>query len=169
MFWLITYIANSFKPLKSPKIDFKWIYYVLYNNMKKWLIILLLLFTSCNTQKHVQMDRLITTENKIDITEKTDKNTTKFIVITKYKEKKDSVTGEYPIESVTEIKEVNNDKITTQSKIENNEETKEQVKEDIKKGSDVKWYIICFIAGIISTIIVIVLIKLLILYLKRGV
>lgn len=137
--------------------------------MKKWLIILLLLFASCNTQKHVQMDRLITTENKIDITEKTDKNTTKFIVITKYKEKKDSITGEYPIESVTEIKEVNNDKITTQSKIENNEETKEQVKEDIKKGSDVKWYIICFIAGIVSTIIVIGLIKLLILYLKRGV
>lgn len=137
--------------------------------MKKWLIILLLLFTSCNTQKHVQMDRLITTENKIDITEKTDKNTTKFIVITKYKEKKDSVTGEYPIESVTKIKEVNNDKVTTQSKIENNEETKEQIKEDIKKGSDVKWYIICFIAGIISTIIVIVLIKLLILYLKRSV
>ena len=112
------------------------------------------------------MDRLITTENKIDITEKTDKNTTKFIVITKYKEKKDSVTGEYPIESVTEIKEVNNDKVTTQSKIENNEETKEQVKEDIKKGSDVKWYIICFISGIVSTIIAIGLIKLLIIYLK---
>lgn len=137
--------------------------------MKKWLMILLLLFASCNTQKHVQMDRLTTTENKIDITENIDKNTTKFIVITKYKEKKDTTTGEYPIESVTEIKEVNNDKVTTQSKIENNEETKEQVKEDIKKGSDVKWYIICFIAGIVSTIIVIGLIKLLILYLKRGV
>ena len=143
--------------------------YILYNNMKKWLMILLLLFASCNTQKHVQMDRLTTTENKIDITEKTDKNTTKFIVITKYQEKKDTTTGEYPIESVTEIKEVNNDKVTTQSKIENNEETKEQVKEDIKKGSDVKWYVICFVAGIVVTLIVIGLIKLLILYLKRGV
>lgn len=137
--------------------------------MKKWLMILLLLFASCNTQKHVQMDRLTTTENKIDITEKTDKNTTKFIVITKYQEKKDTTTGKYPIESVTEIKEVNNDRVTTQSKIENNEETKEQVKEDIKKGSDIKWYVICFVAGIVVTLIVIGLIKLLILYLKRGV
>lgn len=115
------------------------------------------------------MDRLTTTENKIDITEKTDKNTTKFIVITKYQEKKDTTTGEYPIESITEIKEVNNDKVTTQSKIENNEETKEQVKEDTKKGSDVKWYVVCFVAGIVVTLIVIGLIKLLILYLKRGV
>ena len=137
--------------------------------MKKCLIILLLLFASCNTQKHVQMDRLTTTENKIDITEKTDKNTIKFIVITKYQEKKDTTTGEYPIESVTEIKEINNDKVTTQSKTENNEETKEQVKEDIRKGSDIKWYIICFIAGVVLTIIVIGLIKLLILYLKRSV
>jgi len=137
--------------------------------MKKWLMILLLLFASCNTQKHIQMDRLTTTENKINITEKTNKNTTKFIVITKYQEKKDTTTGEYPIESVTKIKEVNNDKVTTQSKIENNEETKEQVKEDIKKGSDVKWYVICFVAGIVVTLIVILFIKLLILYIKKGV
>ena len=132
-------------------------------------MILLLLFASCNTQKHIQMDRLTTTENKINITEKTNKNTTKFIVITKYQEKKDTTTGEYPIESVTKIKEVNNDKVTTQSKIENNEETKEQVKEDIKKGSDVKWYVICFVAGIVVTLIVILFIKLLILYIKKGV
>ena len=138
-------------------------------NMKKWLMILLLLFASCNTQKHIQMDRLTTTENKIDIKQINDKNTTKFIVITKYQENKDTTTGEYPIESITKIKEVNNDKITTESNIENNEETKEQVKEDIKKGSDVKWYIVCFVSGIVVTIIVIGLIKLLILYLKRGV
>lgn len=137
--------------------------------MKKWLMILLLLFASCNTQKHIQMDRLTTTENKIDIKQINDKNTTRFIVITKYQEKKDTTTGEYPIESVTEIKEVNNDKVTTQSKIENNEETKEQLKEDTKKGSDIKWYVICFVAGIVVTLIVIGLIKLLILYLKRGV
>lgn len=132
-------------------------------------MILLLLFASCNTQKHVQMDRLTTTENKIDIKQINDKNTTRFIVITKYQEKKDTTTGEYPIESVTEIKEVNNDKVTTQSKIENNKETKEQLKEDTKKGSDIKWYVICFVAGIVVTLIVIELIKLLILYLKRGV
>ena len=138
-------------------------------NMKKWLMILLLLFASCNTQKHIQMDRLTTTENKIDIKQINDKNTTRFIVITKYQENKDTTTGEYPIESVTKIKEVNNDKITTESKIENNEKTKEQVKEDIKKGSDVKWYIVCFVSGIVVTLIIIGLIKLLILYLKRGV
>ena len=138
-------------------------------NMKKWLMILLLLFASCNTQKHIQMDRLTTTENKIDIKQINDKNTTRFIVITKYQESKDTTTGEYPIESITKIKEVNNDKITTEGKIENNEKTKEQVKEDIKKGSDVKWYIVCFVAGIVVTIIIIGLIKLLILYLKRGV
>lgn len=138
-------------------------------NMKKWLMILLLLFASCNTQKHIQTDRLTTTENKIDIKQINDKNTTRFIVITKYQENKDTTTGEYPIESVTKIKEVNNDKITTEGNIENNEKTKEQVKEDIKKGSDVKWYIVCFVAGVVVTIIVIGLIKLLILYLKRGV
>ena len=138
-------------------------------NMKKWLMILLLLFASCNTQKHIQMDRLTTTENKIDIKQINDKNTTRFIVITKYQESKDTTTGEYPIESITKIKEVNNDKITTEGKIENNEKTKEQVKEDIKKGSNVKWYIVCFVAGIVVTIIIIGLIKLLILYLKRGV
>ena len=138
-------------------------------NMKKWLMILLLLFASCNTQKHIQTDRLTSTENKIDIKQINDKNTTRFIVITKYQENKDTTTGEYPIESITKIKEVNNDKITTESKIENNEKTKEQVKEDIKKGSDVKWYIVCFVAGVVVTLIVIGLIKLLILYLKRGV
>lgn len=114
---------------------------------------------------------MASTENKIDVVEKTDKNTTKFIIITKYQEKKDSTTGEYPIESITKIKEVNNDKVVTETKGESKEQTEEHIKEDIKKGTDIKWYIACFASGVIITLIVIGLIKLLIWYVrkKRGV
>lgn len=124
---------------------------------------------SCNVQKHVQTGKAITTENKIDITEKTDKNTTRFIVITKYQEKKDTVTGEYPVESITEIKEVNNDKVTTETQSKTNKQIEEHITEDSKTSTDVKWYVVCFVAGIVVTLIIIGLIKLLILYLKRGV
>lgn len=120
---------------------------------------MLLMLTACNVQKHVEMDKVTTTENRLDITEKQHKNTTRFIVITKYQEKKDSITGEYPIESVTEIKEVNNDKITTEVKGESNEQVKEQTKEDTKTGSDFKWYLVCFIAGSLTVLLIIGIIK----------
>ena len=130
--------------------------------MKKWIILLLLLLPACNVQKHIQTERITTTNKLLDITERTDKNTTRFIVITKYQEKKDSVTGEQPIESITEIKEVNNDKVVTNTKEENKEVIEEQTKEDIKKESSLKWYIICFCAGVITTLLIIGAIKLLI-------
>lgn len=134
------------------------------------MILLLILLPACKVQKHMEMDKVTTTENKVDVVETTDKNTTRFIVITKYQNSMDSL-GNYPVESVTEIKEVNNDKVVTETKGESKEQTEEHVTEDTKKGTDIKWYIVCFCAGIAVTLIVIGLIKLLIWYIrsKRGV
>lgn len=138
--------------------------------MKKILLfILLLLLPTCKVQKHIESDKQTKIENKVDIVEKTDKNTTKYITIYEYETVYDTIRNEYPIKKKTDIKEVNNDKVVTESKTETNEEIKEQVKEDNKTESSIKWYIVCFVAGIVVTLIVILFIKLLILYIKKGV
>lgn len=104
---------------------------------------------------------------EVTINETTDKNTTKYITITKYVTIKDTVTNEYPIESITEIKEVNNDKIKTETKSDVKTESKETVIEDKETKSETSNYIWCFIAGIVSTLIIIIIIKLLIWYIKK--
>lgn len=144
--------------------------YINYHNaMKKYLFLLLLLFcVSCNVQKHIQTERITTTNKLLNVTEKTDKNTTKFIVITRYKPNVDSITGKQPIESITEIKEINNDKVVSNTKEEDTQIINEQTEEETKTETNIKWYIVCFCAGIIITLIVIGAIKLLMLYV-RGV
>lgn len=141
------------------------------------MILLFLCCMGCSTQKHleqhVETEKIMATTQALDVNEVTDKNTTKFIVITEYREVRDTVTGEYPVKSITEITEVNNDKIVTETKAETNqtveEQTVEDKKEDVKKESNMKWYIVCFCAGFVFAILLWLGLKCLKLYLTKGV
>lgn len=137
--------------------------------MEKWImIIMLLLLPACKIQKHIETERMTLTETVTDKTETTDKNTTKFITIYEYQTIYDTIRKEYPIKSKTEIKEVNNDKVVVESKTENNEIVNEQSKKDNQTEPSYKWYIVCYVLGVVSVIVLILLFKLVKWYIKRG-
>lgn len=133
------------------------------------MIILLLLLPACKTQKHVTTEKVTLSEKLTDKTEVTDKNTTKVITIYEYQTIYDTIRNEYPVKKKTEIKEVNNDKVVVETKTENNEIVDEQVKEDNQTEPSYKWYIVCYVLGIVTVVVVILLFKLVKWYIKKGV
>lgn len=136
--------------------------------MKKWIMItMLLLLPACKMQQHIETEKVTLTETVTDKTETTDKNTTKVITIYEYQTIYDTVRNEYPVKKKTEIKEVNNDKVVVESKTENNEIVEEQSKENNQTEPSYKWYIVCYVLGVVSVIMLILLIKLAKWYIKR--
>lgn len=129
------------------------------------MIILLLLLPACKTQKHMETNTDI--EQKVEMVETTDKNTIKYITVYEYETIYDTIKKEYPVKKKTEIKEVNNDKITTETKAETDIE--EKTVEDEKKESEFKWYVICFCVGFGLAILIVVALKVLKWYIRRGV
>ena len=113
------------------------------------------------------MDRAVSSQQVLNIDERIDKNTTRFITITEYTDRVDSISGEQPVSRVTTIKEVNNDVITTQSKQESNTEIQEHTQESTEKKPLWKAYAICFVAGIVFTLLVILIIKIMRYKLRR--
>lgn len=130
------------------------------------MMFLLLALCACNTQKHIETSKEENIETESLVNEKTDKNTVKYVTIVKYQQVKDSVTGEYPVESVTKIKETNNDKIVKETQEDTKEAVKETIVEDKKTEQKVSNYIWCFVAGAISMLVIIGLIKVVIWYVK---
>lgn len=130
-------------------------------------VICIVLLSGCHTTKHIVMDRAVSSQQVLNIDERTDKNTIRFITITEYADRVDSVSGEQPVSKVTTIKEVNNDVITTQSKQESNTEIQEHTQESTEKKPLWKTYAICFVAGIVFTLLVILIIKLIRYKLRR--
>jgi type III secretory pathway component EscR len=123
----------------------------------------------CKTQKHLQVETKTDVEQQIETTQETNKNTVKYITITKYVTVKDSTTGEYPIESITEITETNQDKITIKQQQNTNTTQQESIKEDSITEPSYNWKLLIYAysAGILTILIIIGLIKLIKLYLKK--
>lgn len=130
-------------------------------------IAVLMIMYGCNVQKHVQTDKVESSNTSLVVNETTDKNTIRYITITKYVTEKDSTTGEYPIESVTEIEERNNDKIVTESKEDKQEKVEEKTVEDKKTEQKFTNYIWAFLIGVGVTLVIVVIIRLLVWYIKR--
>lgn len=133
------------------------------------LFILTVLFTCCNTQKHIETNRVESTKNEVAIDETTNKNTIKVITITEYREKKDSVTGEYPVKSVTNITETNNDKIKSKTTSATEQDIEEEHKEDKKTEQKFTSYLIAFGLGALTVIILYLIVRLVIWYIKRKI
>ena len=138
--------------------------------MKKCLLMLVLLFCiGCNVQKHLEVEKVSSTQTELKVDETNNRNTTRFIVITKYQTVKDSTTGNYPVESVTEIKEVNNDVVTTKTEEKKEIDEEETIKEDKVVKSDWKIYLWCFLGGIGFMLLLMFIGWLIKLYIKKGV
>ena len=121
---------------------------------------MILLLSSCNVTKHIETSKQEITDNKIETVEQTDKNTVKYITITEYQTVYDTITKEYPVKSVTFIKEENKDKITSNTKEEQHVEEQEVTTEDKKTEFKLSGYIWCFVAGCVITILLIIIFKL---------
>lgn len=135
--------------------------------MKKYLLMIVLLFCmGCNVQKHLEVERVKSTQSELKVNETNNRNTTRFIVITKYKDSTDSL-GNQTVESVTKIKEVNNDVITTDTDEKTNTDEEETIKEDKVVKSDWKIYLWCFLGGIGFMLLVILIIRLIRWYIRR--
>lgn len=131
------------------------------------IILLAFLFHGCKIQKHVEMDKLEVADNKVEVVETNDRNTVRFITITKYQTIRDTITNDYPIESVTTIEERNNDKVITKTNAESHTEEQETVTEDKKTDTSISTYIWCVIAGAFGMLIIVVLVKIIIWYIKK--
>lgn len=143
-------------------------------NMKKILLYILCVFCvlGCKTQKHLQVETKTDIEQQTETTQETNKNTVKYITITKYVTVKDTTTGEYPVESITEITETNQDKIITKQQQNTNTTQEETLKADSITEPSYNWKLLLYAysAGILTILIIIGLIKLIKLYIKhRGV
>lgn len=135
--------------------------------MKKYLLMIMLLFCmGCNVQKHLEVERVKSTKTELKVNETNNRNTTRFIVITKYKDSTDSL-GNQTVESVTKIKEVNKDVITTDTDEKTNTDEEETIKEDKIVKSDWKIYLWCFLGGIGFMLLVILIIRLIRWYIRR--
>lgn len=133
------------------------------------IIICMLLFHGCKIQKHLEIDKVHSEDNKIEVVETTDKNTVRFITITKYVTVRDTVTNEYPIESVTTIEEHNNDKVVSTTKEEQHIEEQEEITEDKKTDTSISTYIWCIAAGAGGMLVIVILISLVVWYIKRKI
>lgn len=135
--------------------------------MKKCIIVLMLLLSSCSVQKHIETGKQEVEDVKVETVETTDKNTVKYITITEYQTVYDTITKEYPVKSITHIKEENKDKIVTTSNEEKHIEAEEQVIEDNKTKSSASGYIWSFIAGCVVTLIITIFVRLCIRYIFK--
>lgn len=135
-----------------------------------YVIMLIVLLTSgCKIQKHMEVEKQHVEDNNIETVEETNKNTVRYITITKYVTVKDTATNEYPIESVTTIEERNNDKIVSTTKEEQHVEEQEEIKQDSKTDTSISTYIWCIASGAAGMLIIILLIKLVVWYIKKNV
>ena len=149
--------------------------------MKKliYILVTIVFLSSCNIQKKVVEDRTQQTQTETkqtentNTTETTDKNTTTVTTITKYITVYDTITNSYPIESVTTIKESNNDKIeilTNTNKQDNtniNEEINENKSSEKKVKSEFGNYAIAFGLGCLLIIIILLVRKAIKWYIKK--
>lgn len=131
------------------------------------MCILSMALPSCKTQKHLEVDRTTNVNQEVSEDENIDRNTVKHITIIQYSSKKDTTTGEYPIEKVTDITETNNDKVVKKKAETTKVEEEETVKAEEKPSNNWKWYIICFCAGAATVIIIWFIVKLIIWYIRK--
>ena len=127
----------------------------------------MILLTSCNITKHLETSKQEVEDNKVEMVETTDKNTVKYITITEYQTVYDTITKEYPVKSITHIKEENKDKVTNTTNSEQHKESDEQTIEDKETKSSVSGYIWCLVIGFIIGVVLVILISLIVWYVKN--
>lgn len=149
-------------------------------------VAVLFILTGCATKKfvdksvvenHVDSTSVASNVTHNDITETTDKNTVKTIVITEYVTVYDTITKSYPVKSVTEIKEENKDKVVKEDKSVSADSTATAVSTDNSVHNDIQEekkqnasnYIWTFLAGMAAMLILILAIKLGLKYLKAHI
>lgn len=156
--------------------------------MKRFWAFLAILFilTGCATKKYV--DKSVT-ENHVDstsvassvthndVTETTDNDKVKTIVITEYVTVYDTITKSYPVKSVTEIREEDRSKVVKEDKsvsadstataVASDNSVKNDVTEEKKQNASSYWWV--FVLGMAVMLILILAVKLAWRYLKAHI
>lgn len=133
------------------------------------IIIFALLFNGCKIQKHLEAETKESMDSIITQTTNTDKNTIKEIEIIKYSTVYDTITNEYPIESITKIKEENKDKIKQDTNKEIHGYKEETIKEDTETKPSIANYIYSFLAGMGLVILIWIAVIIIRWYIKKKI
>lgn len=153
--------------------------------MKKWIICVLsaYLLLGCKTVQHIdksvsesksEASTGIVSNINTNVTERTDNDKTKTIVITEYVTVYDTITKSYPVKSVTEIREDDKSKHVREdhsqrgdsvSVVEAEESrTQNDIVEETKDESGTRWRLFAF--GVLVGVALVILVKLAWKYLK---